>query len=177
MATSCIVDSQIYDWGGFAYVSECSVYQERIDWGKDGQLVVNLKNVGGQNDYLACQNAFLLYRNGHDFTYSDNRAMSFRMEYIDFEHPNILFSVVSTYLWWSKIRRIAALTFCSFWMIFQSVPQFEIKNNKTTWVVMYFQCNILAVTVVLSKKLYAARAAIILITKLLTDLWRGITSH
>ena len=51
-------------------------------------VVANLRNVGGQNDYYACQNAFLLYRDGYDFTYSDNRGMPFRMEYIDFEHPN-----------------------------------------------------------------------------------------
>lgn len=51
-------------------------------------VVANLRNVGGQNDYYACQNAFLLYRDGYDFTYSDNRGTPFRMEYIDFEHPN-----------------------------------------------------------------------------------------
>lgn len=51
-------------------------------------VVANLRNVGGQNDYYAAQNAFLLYRDGYDFTYSDNRGTPFRMEYIDFEHPN-----------------------------------------------------------------------------------------
>ena len=51
-------------------------------------VVANLRNVGGQNDYYACQNAFLLYRDGYDFTYSDNRGTPFRLEYIDFEHPN-----------------------------------------------------------------------------------------
>ena len=51
-------------------------------------VVANLRNVGGQNDYYASQNAFLLYRDGYDFTYSDNRGTPFRLEYIDFEHPN-----------------------------------------------------------------------------------------
>lgn len=51
-------------------------------------VVANLRNVGGQNDYYAAQNAFLLYRDGYDFTYSDNRGTPFRMEYIDFEHPS-----------------------------------------------------------------------------------------
>lgn len=51
-------------------------------------VIANLRNVGGQNDYYAAQNAFLLYRDGYDFTYSDNRSTPFRMEYIDFEHPS-----------------------------------------------------------------------------------------
>ena len=50
-------------------------------------VVARLRNVGGQNDYYAAQNAFLLYRDGFDFVYSDNRGTPFRMEYIDFEHP------------------------------------------------------------------------------------------
>lgn len=50
-------------------------------------VVAKLRNIGGQNDYYACQNAFLLYRDGYDFTYSDGRDIPFRMEYIDFEHP------------------------------------------------------------------------------------------
>lgn len=51
-------------------------------------VVANIRNVGGQNEYYACQNTFLLYRDGYDFTYSDNRGLPFRLEYIDFEHPN-----------------------------------------------------------------------------------------
>ena len=50
-------------------------------------VVAKLRNVGGQNDYYAAQNAFLLYRDGYDFVYSDGRDTPFRMEYIDFEHP------------------------------------------------------------------------------------------
>ena len=50
-------------------------------------VVANLRNVGGQNEYYAAQNAFLLYRDGYDFTYSDNREAPFHLEYIDFEHP------------------------------------------------------------------------------------------
>ena len=51
-------------------------------------IVAKLRNVGGQNDYYAAQNAFLLYRDGYDFVYSDGRDTPFRMEYIDFEHPD-----------------------------------------------------------------------------------------
>ena len=51
-------------------------------------IVAKLRNVSGQNDYYAAQNAFLLYRDGYDFTYSDGRDEPFRMEYIDFEHPD-----------------------------------------------------------------------------------------
>ncbi len=51
-------------------------------------IVSKLRNVSGQNDYYAAQNAFLLYRDGYDFTYSDGRDAPFRMEYIDFEHPD-----------------------------------------------------------------------------------------
>lgn len=51
-------------------------------------IVANIRNVSGQNDYYAAQNAFLLYRDGYNFVYSDGRDMPFRMEYIDFEHPD-----------------------------------------------------------------------------------------
>ena len=51
-------------------------------------IIANLRNTGGQNDYHALQNTFLLYRDGYDFTYSDGRGNPFRLEYIDFEHPD-----------------------------------------------------------------------------------------
>ena len=51
-------------------------------------IVANLRNTGGQNDYYALQNTFLLYRDGYDFTYSDGRDNPFRLQYIDFEHPD-----------------------------------------------------------------------------------------
>ena len=51
-------------------------------------IVANIRNVSGQNDYYAAQNAFLLYRDGYNFVYSDGRDVPFRMEYIDFEHPD-----------------------------------------------------------------------------------------
>lgn len=51
-------------------------------------VVANIRNVSGQNDYYAAQNAFLLYRDGYNFMYSDGRDMPFRIEYIDFEHPD-----------------------------------------------------------------------------------------
>lgn len=51
-------------------------------------VVANIRNVGGATDYLALQNSFYLYRDGYDFTYSDNRDIPFKMEYIDFENPS-----------------------------------------------------------------------------------------
>lgn len=51
-------------------------------------IVANLRNIGGQNDYYALRNAFLLYRDGYDFAYSDGRDNPFRLEYIDFKYPN-----------------------------------------------------------------------------------------
>ena len=42
-------------------------------------IVANLRNTGGQNDYYALRNAFLLYRDGYDFAYSDSRYNPFRM--------------------------------------------------------------------------------------------------
>lgn len=51
-------------------------------------IVAKLRNVSGQNDYYAAQNAFLLYRDGYNFAYRDGRDTPFRLEYIDFEHPD-----------------------------------------------------------------------------------------
>lgn len=51
-------------------------------------IIANLRNTGGQNDYYALRNAFHLYRDGYDFAYSDGRGNPFRLEYIDFEHPD-----------------------------------------------------------------------------------------
>lgn len=62
-------------------------------------VVAKLQNVSGQNDYYAAQNAYLLYRDGYDFMYSDGRDMPFRMEYIDFEHPDHnIFRCVNQYV-------------------------------------------------------------------------------
>ena len=49
-------------------------------------VVANVRNVSGQNDYYALQNAFYLYRDGYDFTPSEGSP--FKMEYIDFENPS-----------------------------------------------------------------------------------------
>lgn len=49
-------------------------------------IVANIRNVSGQNDYYALQNAFYLYRDGYDFTPS--QGSPFKMEYIDFENPS-----------------------------------------------------------------------------------------
>ncbi|MCD8287971.1 MAG: HsdR family type I site-specific deoxyribonuclease [Porphyromonadaceae bacterium] len=51
-------------------------------------IVANLRNISGTNDYYALQEAFLLYRDGYNFTYNDGRGQPFRLEYIDFEHPD-----------------------------------------------------------------------------------------
>lgn len=49
-------------------------------------IVANLRNVSGQNDYYALQNAFYLYRDGYDLTPQQGDA--FRLEYIDFDNPS-----------------------------------------------------------------------------------------
>ena len=49
-------------------------------------IVANLRNVSGQNDYYALQNAFYLYRDGYDFT--PQQGTPFRLEYIDFDNPS-----------------------------------------------------------------------------------------
>ncbi|MCI7484208.1 MAG: HsdR family type I site-specific deoxyribonuclease [Prevotella sp.] len=49
-------------------------------------VVANIRNVGGQNDYYALQNAFYLYRDGYDFT--PQQGEPFKMEYIDFDNPS-----------------------------------------------------------------------------------------
>ena len=41
-------------------------------------IVANLRNTGGQNDYYALRNAFLLYRDGYDFAYSVGRENPIR---------------------------------------------------------------------------------------------------
>lgn len=49
-------------------------------------VVANVRNVSGQNDYYALQNAFYLYRDGYDFVPS--QGSPFKMEYVDFENPS-----------------------------------------------------------------------------------------
>ena len=50
-------------------------------------IIANIKNVSGSTDYIALRNAYLLYSEGYDFVYSDGRGDPFKLEYIDFEHP------------------------------------------------------------------------------------------
>lgn len=50
-------------------------------------VIANLRNVSGASDYLALRNAVSLYRDGFDFVYGDQRMLPFKMQYIDFEHP------------------------------------------------------------------------------------------
>lgn len=72
-------------------------------------IVANLRNTGGQNDYYALRNAFLLYRDGYDFAYSDGRD---NPNTLTLSTPTIIFSVASISLSWSKVVRTVALTFC-----------------------------------------------------------------
>ncbi|MCD8290061.1 MAG: HsdR family type I site-specific deoxyribonuclease, partial [Prevotella sp.] len=52
------------------------------------KIIANLRNVSGQNDYYTLQKAFMLYRDGYDFTNRESGKEPFHLEYIDFEHPN-----------------------------------------------------------------------------------------
>ena len=61
-------------------------------------IAANLRNVGGVNDYLASLNAFTLYRDGFDFIFTDGRGTPFKLEYIDFDHPEKnIFRVVNQF--------------------------------------------------------------------------------
>ena len=61
-------------------------------------IVANIKNVSGSTDYIALRNAYLLYSEGYDFSYSDGRGDPFKLEYIDFEHPERnIFRVVNQF--------------------------------------------------------------------------------
>ncbi len=75
-------------------------------------IIANLRNTGGQNDYYALQNTFLLYRDGYDFTYSDGRDNPFRLNTSTSSIPTIIFSVASTNLSWNKAVRTVGPTFC-----------------------------------------------------------------
>lgn len=70
-----------------AYLHERYASKNLTESEIDG-VVANIRNVGGVSDYYALQNSFYLYRDGYDFTYSDNRGNPFRMEYIDFDNPS-----------------------------------------------------------------------------------------
>ena len=61
-------------------------------------IVANIRNSGGDTDYLALKNTFTLYRDGYDFVYSDSRALPFKLNYINFEKPDHnIFRVVNQY--------------------------------------------------------------------------------
>lgn len=49
-------------------------------------IVANLRNISGQNDYYALQNAYYLYRDGYDF--QPLQGEPFKLEYIDFVNPS-----------------------------------------------------------------------------------------
>ena len=62
------------------------------------RIIANLRNVSGVNDYLTSLNAFNLYRDGFDFVFTDGRDAPFKLEYIDFEHPEKnIFRVVNQF--------------------------------------------------------------------------------
>ena len=61
-------------------------------------IVANIENISGSTDYIALRNAYLLYSEGYDFSYSDGRGDPFKLEYIDFEHPERnIFRVVNQF--------------------------------------------------------------------------------
>lgn len=70
-------------------------------------IVANLRNTGGQNDYYALRNAFLLYR--HIVMVGIIRSA---WNTLTLSTPTIIFSVASISLSWSKVVRTVALTFC-----------------------------------------------------------------
>lgn len=90
-------------------------------------IVANLRNTGGQNDYYALQNTFLLYRDGYDFTYSDGRDNPFRLQYIDFEHPDHnIFRCVNQFVM-EQGRENRRPTFCFSLTAYRSAS----SNSKT----------------------------------------------
>ena len=51
------------------------------------RIIANLRNVGGGSFYESLRNACQLYLDGYNFVYSSANKQSFRLNYIDFEHP------------------------------------------------------------------------------------------
>lgn len=80
--TDPLIEEDLREFLGSQYAN-----RHLTDAEMDG-VVMRLRNVSGQNDYYAAQNAILLYRDGYDFAYSDGSEAPFRMEYIDFAHPD-----------------------------------------------------------------------------------------
>ena len=88
-------------------------------------IVANLRNTGGQNDYFALQNTFLLYRDGYDFAYSDWNTSTSSI-------PTIIFSAASTNLSWNRDARTAAPTSCFLSTAYRSASSnSKIRRSRT----------------------------------------------
>lgn len=62
------------------------------------QIIANLRNVSGDSDYDTLRKTVNLYRDGYDVTPAAPGSQPFRLEYIDFEHPERnTFRVVNQY--------------------------------------------------------------------------------
>jgi len=89
--TDPLIESDLRTYLGARYAAK-GLTQHEVDG-----VVANIRNVGGQNDYYALQNAFYLYRDGYDFT--PVTGAPFKMEYIDFECPERnIFRVVNQFV-------------------------------------------------------------------------------
>ena len=59
-------------------------------------VIANIRNVSGDNDYMALYNAFRLYHEGFDMV--DGEGVSFKLNYIDFDNPsNNIFRCVNQF--------------------------------------------------------------------------------
>ena len=74
-------------------------------------IVANLRNTGGQNDYYALRNTFLLYRDGYDLHIAMDGVIRFVWNTLTLSIQTIIFSVVSISLLWSKVERTVAPTY------------------------------------------------------------------
>lgn len=51
------------------------------------RIIANIRNVGGGSFYESLRNACQLYIDGYNYVFPSTRKASFRLNYIDFEHP------------------------------------------------------------------------------------------
>ena len=66
----------------------CTQYRDKsLSTDDIKRIIANLRNVGGSNFYESLRNACQLYLEGYNYTFSDSSKPSFRLNYIDFEHP------------------------------------------------------------------------------------------
>ena len=55
------------------------------------QIIANIQNISGNSDYDSLRKTVNLYREGYDFVPSYPGAVPFKLEYIDFKHPEANF--------------------------------------------------------------------------------------